>query len=234
MRKKIVAGLLLWIPIGGTFFVINFLFNAFDKVWFLVPYEYHPEQLFGFKIPGLSFVIVLIVIYITGHLVSNYFGNRLVSLWEKLLDKIPGIRTFYRGIKQMTEAIFISGETSFKKVFLLEYPRTGIWTVGFETSGLYGEPHYLIMGREGTLAGEITPAKITQAKEDKQYTNLFVPTTPNPTSGYFIIANRDELVELEMGVDDALKMIVSGGIYVPDKNQEDSLVATQSGKKRHN
>lgn len=223
MKRKIVAGLLLWIPIGATFFTIDFLFNLFDKIWLLVPYQYHPEQLFGFKIPGLSLLIILIIIYITGHLVSNYFGNRLVALWEKFLGKIPGIRTFYRGIKQMTEAIFVSGGQNFKKVFLLEYPRKGIWTVGFETSHSYGEPHYLIRDREGASGNENTE------KEGKshQYTNLFVPTTPNPTSGYFIIANRDDLIELEMGVDDALKMIVSGGIYVPnvpDKNSNENKI----------
>ena len=226
MRKKIIAGLLLWIPIGGTILVINFLFNLFDKIWVLVPKQYHPEQMFGYQIPGLSFVLVIIVIYITGHLVSNYFGNRLVNLWERLLNKIPGIRTFYRGIKQMTEAIFVSGNTSFKKVFLIEYPRKGLWTVAFETSSLYGDPHYLIMREEG-----LSEQDIHQDEDNVQYINLFVPTTPNPTSGYFIIANRCELIELEMGVDDALKMIVSGGIFVPPSKERKTMQIVENSEK---
>jgi uncharacterized membrane protein len=213
MRTKVVAGLLFWIPVGGTVLIINFLFDLFDGLWILVPYEYQPEQLLGYQVPGLSFFLSVIVIYLTGHLVSNYFGNQFISLWDKLLNKIPGIRLFYRSIKQMTEAIFVSGETSFQKVFLVEYPRKGLWTVAFETSSLQGEPHGHIMNKEGE--------SVSKDKNNPAYVNLFVPTTPNPTSGYFVVTHRSSLVELQMSVDDALKMIVSGGIFVPKTpNQE--------------
>lgn len=198
-RKYFVAGLLVWLPIAVTLAVIVFIINLFDQSLLLLPEEYRPETLLGLSIPGFGLLLSLLVILITGFLVANFLGNKIVQWWEYLLSKIPLVRTIYTAVKQMAEAVFGSGDQTFQKVYLIEYPRKGLWTLAFQMSKNQGE------------------AQIKTGSTDT--INLFVPTTPNPTSGYFIIVDASELVELEMSVDDALKMVISGGVVVPEWNK---------------
>ena len=202
-RNRLIAGILVWLPLIATVWVVDFMLGVFDNLWSFVPKRFHPESMLGYEIPGLSVLIAFVIIYITGHVVSNYFGKRLIVIWEKLLGKIPGIRSLYGAIKQMTEAILVGSSNSFQKVYLIEYPRKNLWTLGFETSPNQGQIHQIIKVKE-------------QVSEAEPMVNLFIPTTPNPTSGYYIMAAKEQLLEIDVSVEDALKMIVSGGVFVPD------------------
>lgn len=195
LKRYLIAGLLVWLPLGVTIAALIFLVNLFDKSLLLLPEHWRPEYWLGFRIPGFGIILSLGLILLTGMMVANFLGNRLMTFWERLLSRIPLVRGIYSAVKQLTEAVFGSGEQSFQKVYLLEYPRRGLWTLGFQTSTTVGE------------------AQCKTGMED--VVNLFVPTTPNPTSGFFIIASRQDIIELDMGVDDALKMVISGGVVVP-------------------
>ena len=198
IRRHIISGLLIWVPLAATFITFRFVINLFDSLLLYLPPRWQPEEWLKYDVPGIGLVLSIILIYITGVIASNYFGNRIVGFWENLLNKIPFFSTLYKGIKQMTEAIFTAGDGSFSKVYMIEYPKDGLWTLAFETSRKKGEAQKKVGGED--------------------IVNLFVPTTPNPTSGYFIMINLDKAVELDMSVDEALKMIVSGGVYVPDSS----------------
>ncbi|MBF6058038.1 MULTISPECIES: DUF502 domain-containing protein [Thiomicrorhabdus] len=199
IKRYLIAGLLVWLPLGVTIAVIKFLVDLFDRSLLLLPHQYRPEQLFGMEIPGLGVVLSIVLVLITGVFVANLLGSKLVGIWESFLSRIPLVRSIYTAVKQIAEAVFGSGEQTFQKVYLVEYPRKGLWTLAFQTSSQRGEAQRKT-GIEDTV-------------------NLFVPTTPNPTSGFFIMASRHEMVELDMNVDDALKMVISGGVVVPDSNK---------------
>lgn len=193
-KRYLVAGLLVWLPLGVTAAAILFLVNLFDRSLLLLPTQYRPENLLGVDIPGFGIILSLALILLTGMLVANFLGNRLIHWWELFLSKIPLVRSIYTAVKQIAEAVFGSDQT-FQKVFLVQYPRLGLWTLAFQTSKTRGE------------------AQVKTGVADT--VNLFVPTTPNPTSGFFLMVARDDVVELEMSVDDALKMVISGGVVVP-------------------
>jgi uncharacterized membrane protein len=195
MRKYIIAGLLVWLPLGVTVVVINFLVNSFDQVLLLLPADYRPDSLIGFHVPGLGLLVSMSIIVLTGVVAANYFGERLVDLWERGLGRIPLVRSIYSAVKQVTEA-FVGSEQSFQKAYLVEYPRIGTWTIAFQTSNKMGE---------------------AQCKTGlAQAVNVFVPTTPNPTSGFFLMVSEQDLIPLDMTVEQALKMVISGGVVVPD------------------
>ena len=194
MRKYIIAGLLVWVPLGVTVLVIKLLVDLMDRLQVLLPPGWRPEALFGFSIPGFGVVVALLVVLLTGMVVANFIGRRLVAVWETLLAQIPLVRTIYTGVKQIVEGITSSQGTAFRKVLLIEYPRKGIWCLGFQTSDTLGE----ISERTG-----------------KDMVAVFIPTTPNPTSGFVLLLPRDEVMELEMSVDEGIKMIISVGAAVP-------------------
>lgn len=194
MKKYLIAGLLVWVPLGITLLVIKLLVDVTDQTLLLLPENYQPEVLFGFKIPGLGVVLSTLVVLITGMVVANFFGRAIVSMWEKFLAQIPFVSKIYTGVKQLLETVLSSKGQSFRKVLLIEYPRKGIWTLAFQTSSDSGEAHHRI---------------------NRDLVNIFVPTTPNPTSGFFLMIPREDVIELEMSVDDGLKKIISMGVVVP-------------------
>lgn len=195
LKRYLIAGLLVWLPLGVTLAVIKFLVDLFDRSLLLLPMKYRPENLFGVDIPGLGVLLSFLLILLTGMLVANLLGSKLIKVWESFLDRIPLVRSLYKAVKQIAEALFGSGEQTFQNVFLIEYPRKGLWTLAFQTGKNLSEP------QRKTGMPEVV--------------NLFVPTTPNPTSGFFIMANRAEIIKLDMEVDDALKMVISGGVVAP-------------------
>ena len=195
-KRYLIAGLLVWLPLGVTIVVIKFLVDLFDKTLLLLPPDFRPESLLGVDIPGIGLVLSLLLILITGVFVANFLGSKIVALWEAFLSKIPLVRSIYQAVKQIAEAVFGSGDQTFEKVYLIEYPRKSLWTLAFQTSTSVGE------------------AQRQTGQPD--VVNLFVPTTPNPTSGFFIMASKSEIKELSLNVDDALKMLISGGVVVPD------------------
>jgi uncharacterized membrane protein len=193
-RRSLVAGLLVWIPLGVTIFVLRVLIGLMDRSLLLVPEQYRPEALLGFAIPGLGIILSVLVVLITGLLAANFVGRGMVSFWESLLDRIPIVRTVYSGAKNFAEIVFSDSNQSFKKVLLIEYPRKGIYSLAFQTA---------------TNLGEV------QARTGESVICTFVPTTPNPTSGYIIIVPKKDIIELDMEIDEAFKMIVSLGVVVP-------------------
>jgi len=200
-RRYIVAGLLVWVPLGVTVLVVKFLIDLMDQLLLLIPYDYRPEVLLGFNIPGLGVLLALVIVIVTGVVVANLFGRQLVRVWEDFLARIPLVRSIYSSVKQVTETIFSSNGNSFRQVVLIEYPRKGIWTLAF-------------------LTGE--GIKGFEDKTGESLINVFVPTTPNPTSGFFLMIRREDAIELDISVDSALKMIISTGVVVPDDLEDNS------------
>jgi len=194
MKRYLIAGLLVWVPLGVTVLVIKLLVDIMDRTLLLLPESYRPDALLGFHLPGVGVVLSVIIVLGTGVVVANLFGRKLVQVWENILSRIPLVRTIYASVKQILETVFSSGQ-SFRKVLLVEYPRKGLWTLAFQS---------------GTTQGE------AQAKTGEEVINVFIPTTPNPTSGFFIMVPRSDVVELDMNVDDGLKMIISAGVVVPE------------------
>ena len=194
LRRYFVAGLIVWIPLGITIFIGRFIVLQMDKTLRFVPKEYLPETWLGFAIPGLGVILTLLLVLITGLLVANFVGRSMVGFWESLLERIPVVRSIYSAAKKFVEIVFSDSEQSFKKVLLIEYPRKGIYSLAFQTATNLGE----VQGRTGE------PVVCT-----------FVPTTPNPTSGFIIIVPKKDIIELDMEVDEAFKMIVSLGVVIP-------------------
>jgi len=218
VKKFLVAGLLVWLPLGITIVILVFLVNFFDKTLLLLPTQYRPETLLGVDIPGFGLLLSFIFILVTGMVVASFFGKYLYGIGERILARIPLVRSIYTAVKQISEAVFGNGDQTFKKSYLIQYPRIGLWTLAFQTSTTQGEAQ---------IKTHMT-----------EVVNLFVPTTPNPTSGFFIMASKNEVIELDMSVDDALKMVISGGVVVPpwsatsDKtkleNQEQNLIKNEN------
>ncbi len=200
IRRYLVAGILVWLPIGVTIGIVWFLVGLMDKTLVLIPQKFQPEELIGFSIPGLGIVLTLVVLLTTGVLAANIVGRSMVGLWESMLERIPVVRAVYSAAKNFTEIVFSDSSQSFKKVLLIEYPRIGLYSLAFQTSSELGE----VQGRTG---------------EDVICT--FVPTTPNPTSGFIMIVPRKDVIELDMEVDEALKMIISLGVVVPSWRRDD-------------
>ncbi|MCF6323337.1 MAG: DUF502 domain-containing protein [Gammaproteobacteria bacterium] len=193
-KRYLIAGLLVWLPLGVTVLVIRLLVSFMDQLLVFIPVKYQPETLLGFNIPGLGVVMAVLIVLITGIIVANFFGRQLVAAWESLLGRIPLVRTIYHSVKQVAVTIFSSQGKSFRKVLLIEYPRKGIYTLAFQT---------------GDAVEEV------KQKSGENLINVFVPTTPNPTSGFFIMVPDEDVQVLDMNIDDALKMIMSLGVIVP-------------------
>ncbi len=196
LRRYFIAGLLVWLPLAVTVLLVRFVINVLNR---LLPASYRLESWIGFDIPGLGLITAFLVVLVTGILAANIVGRRMVDFWESLLRRIPIIRSIYSGAKNFAEIVFSDSGQSFKKVLLIEYPRKGLYSLAFQTATRLGE----VQGRTG---------------EDVVCT--FVPTTPNPTSGFIILVPKKDVIELDMAVDEALKMIISLGVVVPTWSRE--------------
>lgn len=193
MRRYLLAGLLVWLPIWGTYYILRFIIRLLDDTLALIPNRYHPDTLIGFHIPGLGLVFTLIILFITGLIVTNILGRRLIQIWDNFLGQIPIVRTIYSAIKQVVRAMVQPSKDSFSRVLLVEYPRREIWSIAFQTAtGFKGVP------------------------VNEEMVTIFIPTTPNPTSGLLTIVPRKDTVEIDMTVEQALKMVISLGVMVPE------------------
>src|SRR5580693_10798963 len=193
LRRYLVAGVLVWLPILATIWVVSTMLRIMDYTLVWVPRAYRPQALLGFSIPGAGLLLALVVLLLTGLLVTNLIGRRLVVWGEDLLNRIPLVRTVYGGVKSFTESVF-SQSNSFRKVVMVEYPRAGAWSIGFltaedvpEISEKLGEPHAAV----------------------------YISVALNATAGYLVIVPRRQVVELDMSVDEAMKMIITCGVVVP-------------------
>jgi len=194
LRRYFVAGLLVWIPLGITLWVLKLLVDAMDQSLLLLPARFQSEALFGFHVPGLGIILTVTIVLLTGALAANFFGRQLLLLGHKLLQRIPIVRSIYGGVKQISDTLFSPEGKAFRRAVLVRYPHQGAWTVALVT----GSPEHEvadILGREQI--------------------SVFVPTTPNITAGFFLILPRSETIELDMTVDEALKYIISMGVAEP-------------------
>jgi uncharacterized membrane protein len=194
IRRYLAAGLLVWVPLGVTLFVLKVFINIMDQTLLLVPSPLRPENLVGFRIPGLGVILTFTLLLSTGALAANILGRRLLDGWEWLLARIPLVSWVYSGVKKVAETLLSPSGQSFRKVLLIEYPRKGIWSICFQTASTLDE---------------------VQARTAKEVICVFVPTTPNPTSGFIMLVPKDEVIELDMTVDEALRMVISLGVVVP-------------------
>ena len=194
LRRYFVAGLLVWLPLGVTIFLFRILICLMDKSLVLIPRQYHPEELLGVSVPGLGVILTIVLLLLTVVLTANIVGRSFVGGWESLMDRIPVARSIYSAAKNFTEIVFSDTGNAFSKVLLVEYPRKGIYTLTFQTASDVGE----IQGRTG-----------------EDVVCCFVPTTPNPTSGFIIIVPTKDTIELDMEIDEAVKLIMSLGVVVP-------------------
>ena len=196
LKNYFLTGLLVILPIFITVYVILFLIRGMDAILKFIPVKYLPDTYLPFHIPGLGLIFVVILVFAVGLLARNIVGRKIVHLGENIVERIPLVRILYAGVKQLLETIFLQKTDAFKRVALVEYPRRGTYVIGFIT---------------GESKGEV------QDKTDKNMINVFIPTTPNPTSGFYMLVPDDELVVLDMSVEDAFKLIISGGIVSPSK-----------------
>lgn len=203
LRKYLIAGLLVWLPLAATFFIIRLLIELLDKTILLLPLEWQPQQLLGFTIPGMGFVFAFLVLLTTGMLAANLFGRKLVEGWESLLGRIPVVRNIYQAVKQIASSLLTSSNKAFRKVVMLEYPRKGIWSLGFLTN------ESIAFKDETTNIERIA---------------VFIPTTPNPTSGFIIMADSADVQELDITVEEGFKFIISLGVVVPDETIRQQLL----------
>lgn len=194
MKRYFITGLLIWAPLGITIWVLSLILGMMDQSIMLLPSDWQPRALLGFHLPGMGALLTLLVVFVTGLLTANFIGQRLVRWWEALLHRIPVVRSVYQSFKQISDTVFSPSGQAFRQAVLVQYPRPGSWTIGFLT---------------GTPGGEIA------AHLGKDMVSLYVPTTPNPTSGFFLMVPKADVVELDMSVEDALKYLISMGVVAP-------------------
>ena len=194
MKKYFITGLLIWIPLVITIAVLKVIFDALDQSLLLLPDSFQTERWLGVHIPGLGAILTIVVVFLTGVFATNFFGARLVQLWHEIPNRIPVVRSIYSSVKQISDTLFSSSGQAFRKALLVQWPREGMWTIAFLT-GIPG----------GDVANHLP----------EDCLSVYVPTTPNPTGGYFVIVRRNQVVELDMSVDQALKYIISMGVVPP-------------------
>ncbi|MEO8005250.1 MAG: DUF502 domain-containing protein [Betaproteobacteria bacterium] len=204
MKKYLITGLLIWVPIVITVWVLSLLVGTLDQSLLLLPEDWQPRTWLGFNIPGLGVLLTLAVVLLTGILGANIIGQRLVLVWESLLGRIPVVKSLYSSVKQVSDTLLSSSGQAFRKALLIQYPREGSWTVAFMT----GQPG-------GDVANYLTG----------EYVSVYVPTTPNPTSGFFLMMPKADVIELDMSVDEALKYIISMGVVPPENRSADAVRA---------
>ena len=197
MKKYFITGLLIWVPLGITLWVLDLLVSTMDQTLLLLPEQFQTESWLGIHVPGMGVVMTFIVVLATGLIATNILGQHLLRFWENVLGRIPVVKSIYNSVKQVSDTLFSSGGHAFRKALLVQYPRDGSWTIAFLT----GQPGGDVLNH---LHGE--------------YWSVYVPTTPNPTSGFFLMMPKADVIELDMSVDEALKYIISMGVVSPDSN----------------
>jgi len=195
LKRYLITGLLIWIPLVITIWVLHFLVTTMDQSLQLLPLEWQPEALLGRRIPGIGAILTVLIVLATGIFASNILGQRLVLFWEAILRRIPVVNSIYHSVKQVSDTLFRPGGEAFRKALLVEWPREGMWTIAFMTGVPGGDAASHLRG---------------------DYVSVYVPTTPNPTGGYFVMLPREDVIELDMSVDAALRYIISMGVAAPN------------------
>jgi len=198
IKGVFLTGVIAVIPAGVTIYILYLIIKLMNNLVRFVPARYHPDQLLPFHIPGLGVIITLILIFTIGLVTRSYLGKKLAILGDRMVRRIPLVRGIYNALKQFVDAVFSDKGQSFKKAVLIEYPRKGLYSIAFVT---------------GVSRGEV------QAKTLQRCVNVFVPTTPNPTSGFYIMVPEGDMITLDMTVEEAFTLIISGGIVSPEDIQ---------------
>ena len=204
IRRYLITGLLVWVPLVITVWVLSFLVSTMDQTLLLLPQQLRPEHWLGYYIPGMGVVLTLLVVFFTGLFTANIIGQRLVRYGEKVLARIPVVNSIYNGVKQVSDTLFSPTGQAFRKALLVQWPSPGMWTIAFLT---------------GTPGGDI----VNHLQGD--YLSIYVPTTPNPTGGYFVMVPKSAVIELDMTIDEALKYVISMGVVAPGHGRRASLAA---------
>ena len=204
MKKYLITGLLIWIPLAITLWVLQLIVNTMDQTLTLLP----PDLLPRYHIPGTGVLLTIVVVFGTGVLASNLLGQKLLRFWEGILRRIPVVNSIYGGVKQVSDTLFSPGGQAFRKALLVQYPRQGSWTIAFMT----GQPG-------GDVANHL----------QGDYVSVYVPTTPNPTSGFFLMMPKSDVIDLDMSVDEALKYVISMGVVTPAAKRR--IPDAQAGRK---
>ncbi len=194
IKKYFITGLLIWIPLVITVWVLSAIIGTMDQSLRLLPRAVHPSNLLGFDIPGAGTLLTLLVILLTGIVATNIIGQRLVQFWEGILARIPVVKSIYYSVKQISDTVFSGTGEAFRKVLLVRFPHTEAWSVAFQTG---------------------SPACEVERCGDEEMVSVFIPTAPSPVNGFFFFVRRRDTIELDMSVDDALKYIVSMGVVAP-------------------
>lgn len=194
IRKWLLAGLLVIVPVGITVWVLEWVIGTLDQTLLILPESWRPVALMGVHVPGFGVVLAFLILLLVGAVASNILGRTLLRWGDRLLNRIPVVRSIYSGVKQVSDTLFSENGNAFRKAVLIQWPREGVWTIAFVTGAPGGDvSNYL----------------------SDEYVSVYVPTTPNPTGGYFVMLKRTDCIELRMSVDEALKYIVSMGVVVP-------------------
>lgn len=206
LRKYLIAGLLIWLPLAITLWVLDFVVTTMDRTLTLLPPSWHPDQVLGFHIPGLGVVMSVVIVLVTGMLAANIIGARMFAWWESVLVKIPIVRPIYSSVKQVSDTLFASKGESFRKVVLIQFPQPGQWTFGF------------VVG---------VPGAAVEREAGGDLITVYVPTAPNPTSGYVLMVRPSELKDADVSIDDALKFHLSMGVVPPAARAQRSALTTE-------
>lgn len=196
IKRYFITGLLIWVPLGITVWVLRLLIGTMDQSLLLLPPDLRPESQLGFSIPGIGALLTLLVIFVTGLLTANIVGQRLVRFWESVLARIPVVKSIYYSVKQVSDTLFSGSGDAFRKVLLVRYPHPQAWSLAFQTN---------------------VPGDVAESF-DAEHVGVFIPTTPSPVNGFYFYVKRSETIELDISVDDALKYIISMGVAAPPKN----------------
>ncbi|XXQ69227.1 DUF502 domain-containing protein [Neisseriaceae bacterium B1] len=198
LKKYMITGILVWLPIAVTIWIITYIIGATDRIMTLVPAQWQPENYIGFKIPGLGFLIAVVVLFVTGVFAANVLGRKIIEAWDSLLGRIPVVKSIYSSVKKVSESLLSDNSRSFKTPVLVPFPQPNIWTIAF-------------------VSGSLPQTIADKLPENETYVSVYVPTTPNPTGGYYIMVRESDIRELDMTVDEALKYVISLGMVMPDE-----------------
>lgn len=194
IRRWLLAGLLVLVPLAITFWVLNWIIGTLDQTLRILPFDWQPDQLLGRHVPGFGVLLAVAIVLVIGAITSNFLGRKLVGWWDALLGRIPIVRSIYSSVKQVSDTLFSENGNAFRQALLVQWPREGVWTIAFQT---------------GTPGGDVLNHL------EGEYLSVYVPTTPNPTGGYFVMLKKSDCIELKMSVDEALTYVISMGVVVP-------------------
>lgn len=218
LKKYLITGVLVWLPIAVTIWAMTYIISAADRLISLLPENWQPQHFWGFNIPGLGIVAATVVLFVTGVFAANVLGRRILGAWDSLLGRIPVVKSIYSSVKKVSESLLSDSSRSFKTPVLVPFPQPGIWTIAF-------------------VSGHIPDKLKGSLPQDDDYISVYVPTTPNPTGGYYIMVKKSDVRELDMSVDQALKYVISLGMVMPDDLPVKVLPAqkpSEDGDTEHN